>query len=48
MPAHSRPQDGVASLAYVAAIHALPCIQGVDGRTGPAMTWMVWRDPILD
>jgi len=23
MPAHSRPKDGVASLAYVAGIHAL-------------------------
>jgi len=23
MPAHSRPKDGVATLAYVAGIHAL-------------------------
>src|SRR4029077_4350151 len=25
MPAHSRPRDGVATLAYVAGIHALLC-----------------------
>ena len=33
MPGHSRPKDGVASLAYVPGIHALLCDQeGVDGR----------------
>jgi hypothetical protein len=32
MPAHSRPKDGVATLAYVAGIHALAAKQGVDGR----------------
>jgi len=32
MAGHSRPKDGVASLAYVPAIHALPCGQGVDAR----------------
>jgi hypothetical protein len=32
MPGHSRPKDGVASLAYVPAIHALLCSQGVDAR----------------
>jgi hypothetical protein len=35
MPAHSRPKDGVASLAYVAGIHALVTKQGVDGRDKP-------------
>ena len=39
MPAHSRPQDGVASLAYVPGIHAfLVCYepkQDVDGRDKP-------------
>jgi hypothetical protein len=38
MPGHSRPKDGVASLAYVPGIHAfLVCIrkQGVDGRDKP-------------
>jgi len=29
---HSRPKDGVASLAYVPAIHALLYSQGVDAR----------------
>jgi hypothetical protein len=40
MPAHSRPKDGVASLAYVAGIHVfLECRkQDVDGRHSPAMT----------
>jgi hypothetical protein len=32
MAGHSRPKDGVASLAYVPAIHALPWSQGVDAR----------------
>jgi hypothetical protein len=32
MAGHSRPKDGVASLAYVPGIHALPCSQGVDAR----------------
>jgi hypothetical protein len=36
MPAHSRPKDGVASLAYVASIHAfLLAKQGVGGRDKP-------------
>ena len=32
MAGHSRPKDGVASLAYVPAIHALLCSQGVDAQ----------------
>jgi len=32
MAGHSRPKDGVASLAYVPAIHALLWCQGVDAR----------------
>jgi hypothetical protein len=32
MAGHSRPKDGVASLAYVPAIHALLSSQGVDAR----------------
>jgi len=32
MAGHSRPKDGVASLAYGPAIHVLPCNQGVDAR----------------
>jgi hypothetical protein len=32
MAGHNRPKDGVASLAYVPAIHALLCSQGVDAR----------------
>jgi hypothetical protein len=32
MAGHSRPKDGVASLAYVPAIHALLWRQGVDAR----------------
>jgi hypothetical protein len=32
MAGRSRPKDGVASLAYVPAIHALLCSQGVDAR----------------
>jgi len=37
MPAHSRPKDGVATLAYVAGIHALlhGVREGVDGRDKP-------------
>jgi hypothetical protein len=36
MPGHSRPQDGVATLAYVPGIHALLESQkGVDGRDKP-------------
>jgi hypothetical protein len=36
MPAHSRPKDGVATLAYVAGIHTLLCDKkGVDGRDKP-------------
>jgi hypothetical protein len=29
---HSRPKDGVASLAYVPAIHVFLCSQDVDAR----------------
>jgi hypothetical protein len=32
MAGHSRSKNGVASLAYVPAIHALLCSQGVDAR----------------
>jgi hypothetical protein len=32
MAGHSRPKDGVATLAYVPAIHALLWRQGVDAR----------------
>ena len=32
MAGHSRPEDGVASLAYVPAIHVLLCRQDVDAR----------------
>jgi hypothetical protein len=32
MAGHSRPKDGVASLAFVPAIHALLWRQGVDAR----------------
>jgi hypothetical protein len=32
MAGHSRPKDGVASLAYVPAIHALATKQDVDAR----------------
>ena len=36
MPAHRRPKDGVATLAYVMGIHALLCDkEGVDGRDKP-------------
>ena len=38
MAGHSRPKDGVASLAYVPAIHALLCGQGVDAPTSAGMT----------
>jgi hypothetical protein len=31
MPGHSRPKDGVASLAYVPGIHALAAKEDVDG-----------------
>ena len=44
MPAHSRPKDGVASLAYVAAIHALAAKKGVDGRDKPGHD-SVWFCP---
>ena len=38
MPAHSRPKDGVASLAYVAGIHVLGfrSKKDVDGRDKPS------------
>jgi hypothetical protein len=32
MAGHSRSKNGVASLAYVAAIHVLPKIEDVDAR----------------
>ena len=32
MAGHSRPKDGVASLAYVPAIHVLLFVQDVDAR----------------
>src|SRR5438046_6462077 len=37
MPGHSRPKDGVATLAYVPGIHAFlfSLKQGVDGRDKP-------------
>ncbi len=38
MPAHSRPKDGVASLAYVAGIHVFTAShqnRDVDGRDKP-------------
>jgi len=39
MPAHSRPKDGVAALAYVAGIHALLCHKGRRGWPGQARPW---------
>ena len=38
MAGHSRPKDGVATLAYVPAIHALLWCQGVDARHKAGMT----------
>ena len=38
MPAHSRPKDGVAALAYVAGIHALAPSKAWMAGTSPAMT----------
>ena len=35
MLGHSRPKDGVASLAYVPGIHALASKKVVDGRDKP-------------
>jgi hypothetical protein len=35
MRGHSRPKDGVASLAYVPGIHALAAKKDVDGRVKP-------------
>jgi hypothetical protein len=48
MPAHSRSKDGVASLAYVAGIHALLCRQDFAAKTrmagtSPAMTLIIQR-----
>jgi hypothetical protein len=38
MAGHSRPKDGVASLAYVPAIHVLPATKkDVDARMKPGM-----------
>jgi len=39
MPAHSRPKDGVATLAYVAGIHALLCGKGRRGWPGQVRPW---------
>jgi hypothetical protein len=44
----SRPKDGVASLAYVPAIHAFLCSQGVDardkrGHDGERLTQPIWK-----
>ena len=38
MAGHSRPKDGVASLAYVPAIHDLRSRKDVDARDKPGMT----------
>jgi hypothetical protein len=38
MAGHSRPKDGVASLAYVPAIHALLCGEAWMPGTRPGMT----------
>jgi hypothetical protein len=38
MAGHSRSKNGVASLAYVPAIHAFLRGQDVDARTRPGMT----------
>jgi hypothetical protein len=38
MTGHSRPKDGVASLAYVPAIHVLASKTDVDAGTKPGMT----------
>jgi hypothetical protein len=35
MRGHSRPKDGVASLAYVPGIHVLAASKDVDGRDRP-------------
>jgi hypothetical protein len=42
MPGHSRPKDGVASLAYVPGIHvfAHQSKTWMAGTTSPAMTWL--------
>ena len=39
MAGHSRSKNGVASLAYVPAIHAV-LKEGVDARHKAGMTWM--------
>jgi hypothetical protein len=41
MPAHSRSKNGVASLAYVAGIHAFTQ-QDVDGRDRPGHDEVMW------
>src|SRR5262245_44331319 len=38
MPAHSRPKDGIASLAYIAGIHAF---------SSPHKTWMAGPSPAM-
>ena len=40
MAGHSRPKDGVASLAYVPAIHALP-----QREAGESKAWMPGTRP---
>jgi hypothetical protein len=39
MAGHSRPKDGVASLAYVPAIHALAESETWMPDSRPGMTW---------
>ena len=43
MPGHSRPKDGVASLAYVPGIHALLWKKGVDGQDKPGHDELISR-----
>jgi len=46
MAGHSRPKDGVASLAYVPAIHALHEAKTWMPGTGPGMTLMGQRSTV--
>src|SRR5204862_4477691 len=43
MAGHSRPKDGVATLAYVPAIHVLLWCQGVDARDKRGHDGGDWR-----
>ncbi len=45
MTGHSRPKDGVASLAYVPGIHVLDMKKGVDGRDEPGHDGVSNYDP---